>query len=99
LPVLSIEKWQELEATRQPGEIDFIRRDKGYGFVSGQDGNRYFWHLSALMDRQFTDLEIGDKITFALLDGGHPGGPAAEAIYFDNDNNNIKRKGENDNEL
>jgi cold shock CspA family protein len=93
---VDIEAWQELEDTRQDGEIEKIIHNRGYGFLVAEDGRRYFWHLTALMNKQFTDLRIGEAVSFVLRDTGHAGGPIADRIYSQDNNNIIK--GDNDNE-
>ncbi len=90
---VNIDEWQALEDTRQTGQIIHIVNDKGYGFVQAADGKKYFWHLTALMDKQFTELTAGEEISFILRDTGHPGGPVADRIYF-NKINIINLKGD-----
>ncbi len=84
--VINIDEWQQMENTRQGGMIDAIVKERGYGFIIGADGNKYFYHLTGLMDCQFTDLLSGDVVTFITRDTGHPGGPIADRIYTNQQN-------------
>ncbi len=77
---VSLEKWQTLEETRQRGSIDAIHRHKGFGFVTGVDKNSYFFHLSALENCRFHELEVGAQVDFCIEDTGHQGGPRAVRI-------------------
>jgi len=47
------------------GTIKWFNVKKGYGFVSGADGNDYFVHHTALGDAHVRD---GDNITFDPVD-------------------------------
>ncbi|HLD00676.1 MAG TPA: cold shock domain-containing protein [Candidatus Nanoarchaeia archaeon] len=44
------------------GKVKFYNRKKGFGFVTGDDGNDYFVHFTALP--QGTFLRDGDKVSF-----------------------------------
>ncbi len=50
--------------------------DRGFGFIAreGQE-KELFFHATALVGVQFTDLKEGDKVTFEVADG--PKGPNA----------------------
>ncbi|MAG20426.1 hypothetical protein CL618_03265 [archaeon] len=43
------------------GTVKWFSRDKGYGFIEGEDGKDYFVHNSAL---DGTFLREGDKVSF-----------------------------------
>ncbi len=53
--------------------------DRGFGFIK-RDGEEkdLFFHASALVGCQFTDLKEGDKVTFEVADG--PKGPNATNV-------------------
>ncbi len=56
--------------------------DKGCGFIKGEDGNEYFFHMSALRgSAKFNDLRKGQAVTFEDSEG--PKGPRAEDVYVD----------------
>jgi cold shock CspA family protein len=45
------------------GRVKSITWDRGFFFVTGEDGNDYFAHRSALSDEQlFDDLRKGDPM-------------------------------------
>lgn len=69
------------------GTIKSLVRDKGFGFLSGEDGREYFFHRSALiptspgsvMRRVFDDLQDGDRVRF-VGDVADPKGPRASLV-------------------
>ena len=42
----------------------WFNADKGYGFITGEDGNDVFVHFSAIQTDGFKTLEEGQKVTF-----------------------------------
>ncbi len=52
------------------------KRSEGYGFIKPEDGSSdVFFHVSALVETNFDDLNEGDVVTFDVEEG--PKGPAA----------------------
>lgn len=51
--------------------------DKGFGFIAS-DGDDVFFHLSALVEVQFEDLEEGQTVEYEMGQG--PKGPRAENV-------------------
>ena len=50
--------------------------DRGFGFIAREgEEKELFFHATALVGVQFTDLKEGDKVTFDVTDG--PKGPNA----------------------
>ena len=39
-------------------------KEKGYGFITGEDGQDYFFHYSQLVRDGFKTAEIGQKVEF-----------------------------------
>jgi CspA family cold shock protein len=55
------------------GKVKFFNEMKGFGFISGEDGNEYFVHLTGLADGvKITDE---DSVSFEVVDGDR--GPKA----------------------
>lgn len=46
------------------GKIKAIKRDKGYGFVTGEDGLDRFFHANHLEDVTFDVLQEGHVVEF-----------------------------------
>lgn len=59
------------------GTIKKLVADKGFGFIAGDSGDLFF-HLSALEDGQFEDLEIGQTVEYE--EGEGPKGPRATSV-------------------
>ena len=55
------------------GTVKFFNAQKGFGFISGEDGNEYFVHISGLADN--VRLQENDPVTFDVEDGDR--GPKA----------------------
>ena len=55
------------------GTVKFFNEGKGFGFISGEDGNEYFVHISGLADN--VRLQENDPVTFDVEDGDR--GPKA----------------------
>lgn len=64
------------------GKIKKIVADKGFGFISADDGQEVFFHHSAVADRQFENLAEGQKVEFAIEQGGknQGKGPRASSV-------------------
>ena len=64
----------------EQGVVKHLNTDKGYGFIkrspAGQD---VFFHMSALVNVEFEDLDVGTPVTF--IDGtGNDGKPRATTV-------------------
>jgi len=57
------------------GTIKRVIRERGFGFISAEDGSEVFFHRSALQAMNFDTLEESDKVEFDLEKG--PRGPRA----------------------
>ncbi|NTW71814.1 MAG: cold-shock protein [Eubacteriaceae bacterium] len=60
------------------GTVKWFNADKGFGFITGDDGKDVFAHYSQINSNGFKTLEEGQKVTFDLAQG--PKGPQAENI-------------------
>ena len=48
------------------GKIKKIIRERGFGFITTEDGKEVFFHRSALQGIRFDTLKEGDKVKFDL---------------------------------
>jgi len=58
------------------GSISQLVPDRGFGFITDQDGREYFFHRGALMGVDFEDLAPGIGVEFAARppeSGDEPG--------------------------
>ena len=46
------------------GTVKWFNAEKGYGFITGEDGADVFVHFSAIQVDGFKTLEEGQKVTF-----------------------------------
>jgi CspA family cold shock protein len=49
------------------GVVKWFDSEKGYGFITTQDGKDVFVHYSAIPGEGFRKLEQGDKVIFDLV--------------------------------
>lgn len=48
------------------GTVKWFNADKGYGFITGEDGNDVFVHFSAIQGDGFKTLEEGQAVEFEV---------------------------------
>ena len=51
------------------GTVKWFNAEKGYGFITGEDGNDVFVHFSAIVAEGFKSLEEGPAVTYDLTEG------------------------------
>lgn len=51
------------------GKIKKLIQERGFGFISAEDGTEVFFHRSAVQDVNFDTLEEGDSIEFDVEKG------------------------------
>ncbi len=49
------------------GTVKFFNETKGFGFISGEDGEEYFVHMSAISDN--SRLQENDSVEFEVEKG------------------------------
>jgi len=59
------------------GTVKNFNKDKGFGFVTTEDGKDVFFHYSAIQDSSKT-ASIGDKVEFDVEES--PRGPRASNL-------------------
>lgn len=57
------------------GTVKWFNAQKGFGFISDEQGNDVFVHFSGLAMDGFKSLDDGQAVTFDVTDG--PKGPQA----------------------
>lgn len=60
------------------GTVKWFNADKGYGFITGEDGNDVFVHFSAIQGDGFKTLEEGQEVSFEIVEGNR--GPQAANV-------------------
>ena len=60
------------------GTVKRIMRERGFGFISAEDGRELFFHRSELQNLDFAELEEGDHLEFDVVEGNK--GPQAVGI-------------------
>jgi CspA family cold shock protein len=72
-------KHQEEGKMRTAGTVKWFNNDKGFGFISREDGQKdCFVHHSAIQGSGYKSLNEGDKVEFDVVQGQK--GPAAENV-------------------
>ena len=62
----------------QTGTVKWFNAEKGFGFITGEDGNDVFVHFSAIQSDGFKTLEEGQGVTFNVGEGQR--GPQATNV-------------------
>ncbi len=60
------------------GTVKWFNNEKGYGFISREDGDDVFVHYSAITGEGFRSLQEGQKVEFEVTDGRK--GPQASNV-------------------
>ena len=51
------------------GTVKWFNAEKGFGFITGQDGKDVFVHFSAIQTDGFKPLEEGQAVNYDVEDG------------------------------
>lgn len=51
------------------GTVKWFNAEKGFGFITGQDGKDVFVHFSAIQSDGFKTLEEGQAVSYDVEDG------------------------------
>ncbi len=62
------------------GAIKTIVTNKGFGFITGDDGNDIFFHRSTVENTDFDTLRVGDQVTYSVGQDDRGKGPRAEHV-------------------
>jgi cold shock protein len=60
------------------GTVKWFNAEKGYGFISVEDGSDVFVHFSAIQGDGFKTLEEGQAVEFEITEGNR--GPQASNV-------------------
>jgi len=64
----------------QKGKIKKLVRDRGFGFISAEDGREIFFHQSGLVEVQFDALNEEQEVEFDVEKS--PKGPRAINVHI-----------------
>jgi CspA family cold shock protein len=60
------------------GKIKRLMKDRGFGFIRGNDGQEVFFHRSSMADQSFDNLSEGQEVEFEIEQA--PKGPRAARV-------------------
>ncbi len=60
------------------GTVKWFSNQKGYGFITPEEGNDVFVHHSEIQSEGYKTLEEGEKVEFEITDG--PKGDQAKNV-------------------
>jgi CspA family cold shock protein len=60
------------------GTVKWFNSDKGFGFITGEDGKDVFAHFSQINSDGYRTLDEGQAVSYEVAQG--PKGPQAENI-------------------
>ena len=60
------------------GTVKWFNNQKGYGFISDEEGNDVFVHYTGLNMEGFKSLEEGQEVSFEIVEGNR--GPQAANV-------------------
>ncbi len=63
------------------GKVKKLIRDRGFGFITAEDGTEVFFHRSDLLEADFDTMEEGADVKFDLETGAK--GPRAVKVKLE----------------
>lgn len=81
LPHIEVETDQEGKVSmteRETGMVKWFNKDKGYGFITRDQGGEIFVHYSAIRGEGHRSLAEGQRVEFAVVEGQK--GPQAQDV-------------------
>jgi CspA family cold shock protein len=67
-----------MEETNMNGTVKWFNAEKGYGFITAEDGSDVFVHFSQINKEGYKTLEEGEEVEFEVAQGAK--GPQAENV-------------------
>jgi CspA family cold shock protein len=67
-----------MEVTHMTGTVKWFNAEKGFGFITTENGEDLFAHFSQIQKDGFKSLEEGERVSFDVVDGQR--GPQASNI-------------------
>jgi len=65
------------------GEVSWFNEQKGFGFITGEDGRDVFVHYTEILREGFQTLTPGERVSFGLTD--EEIGPKAVEVRLSNE--------------
>jgi CspA family cold shock protein len=66
------------ETQTMNGTVKWFNSEKGFGFITSEEGNDVFVHFSQINKEGYKTLEEGEEVTFEVAQGAK--GPQAENV-------------------
>ncbi len=60
------------------GTVKWFNKEKGFGFITSEEGKDYFVHFSGIVGEGFRNLEEAQSVTFEVEEGAK--GPIAVKV-------------------
>lgn len=54
---------------KQTGKVKWFNAEKGYGFITADNGGDVFVHYSGILGNGYRTLEEGQEVSFTVADG------------------------------
>jgi CspA family cold shock protein len=67
-----------MEVTNMTGKVKWFNSEKGYGFITTDEGQDIFAHYSQIQKDGFKSLDENERVSFEVVDGDK--GPQASNI-------------------
>ena len=73
-----IQQFLFMEGLQMKGTVKWFNKEKGFGFITGEDGKDVFAHFSQIQKEGFKELFEGQEVEFEITEGQK--GPQASNI-------------------